>query len=168
MRTAHGVAAFDLTTGEALWRHPAGDDFENEGIDRLLWNEPAGGLFSADRECFYLIEPTRERADDSAPGQGALLTAREHFGSRQGRLRWQVGGSNGGSEPALAGTTFLGPPLSAHGRLYVQMERGGAIELAVLDAASGRIEWSQELALIEESADSQRRRIGATPSISAE
>ncbi|MSR58026.1 MAG: hypothetical protein EXS05_10160 [Planctomycetaceae bacterium] len=170
MRTARGVAAFDLLTGDRLWNHPADDDADNAGVDRLLWSAPAGGAFSADRECFYLIDASSPADRDSAGRSSNVLTAREHYQSRQGRLRWQVGGGSGGGEPALAQVLFLGSPLPYQGRLYVEFEKKGAIWLGALDPATGRLEWSQELALVEESqgTDPLRRLAGATPSISAD
>ncbi|HTI49919.1 MAG TPA: PQQ-binding-like beta-propeller repeat protein, partial [Planctomycetaceae bacterium] len=168
MRTTRGVAAFDLATGDRLWQHPTDDDANNAGVDRLLWREPAGGAFAADAECFYLLEGVHSGGHEGTAA--AVLSAREHFQSRQGRLRWQVGGADGGHEPALAGVLFLGPPLSWQGRLYVEIENRGAISLAALDVRTGRLEWLQELALVEESlgVDPFRKLAGATPSLSAE
>jgi outer membrane protein assembly factor BamB len=169
-RTARGVAAFDLETGGCRWRHPSDDDDENAGLDRIIWQEAGGGAFSADDESVYLLEEMRVVASESAiPGQG-VLSAREHFGGRQGNLRWQVGGPDGGAEPRLAGALFLGPPLCYHDRLYVLLELKRVLSLAVLDRATGRRDWTQDLAQIEEAVPDDKLRLlgGATPSISSE
>ena len=170
MRTARGVAAFDLQTGRFRWRHPSDDEDDNAGLDHILWQEPAGGAFSADEECVYLLEDARGvAADMGAPGH-PVLSAREHLESREGKLRWQVGGADGGAEPRLAGAAFLGPPLSWHDRLYVLVELRRTLSLAVLDRATGRRDWTQDLAQIEEAAADDRARLpgGTMPSIAGE
>jgi outer membrane protein assembly factor BamB len=170
MQTNRGVAAFDLEAGQRLWQFPGDDDWNHAGIDQRLWREPAGGALSADAECFYLVEGADTGAMPDAPGAAGVLSAREHFSGRQGRLRWKVGGPDGGAEPALAGVSFLGPPLPWQGRLYVEIEHRGAISVVELDARSGRVEWQEELALVDETlgADPVRKLTGATPSLSAD
>ena len=86
---------------------------------------------------------------------------------RQGAAQWIVGGESGEDEPRLAGAFFLGPPLPLDGRLYAIAEFDGEIRLVVLDAATGRLEWSQQLAHAENRTvmvDAGRRLSGATPS----
>jgi outer membrane protein assembly factor BamB len=170
MRTARGVAAFDLETGRPLWRSPTGDDSENAGIDHRLWREPAGGTCAADAQCVYLVEGLRVAEGSGVVGATGVLSAHEHFQGREGRLRWRVGGIDGGSEPALAGVSFLGPPLPWQGRLYVEFEHRGAISVAELDARSGTLQWQEELAHVDESVgdDPIRKLAGATPSISVD
>jgi outer membrane protein assembly factor BamB len=167
-RTARGVAAFDLETGQCRWRHPADDEGENSGLDRILWQEPAGGAISLDEECVYLVDDGRLGDVDSGTPSQNTLSAREHFHSRQGNLRWLAGGADGGAEPQLAGAFFLGPPQCWQGRLYLLAERKGALSLVVLERANGRLAWLQDLALIEQgiAADTPRLLGGATPSIS--
>ncbi len=170
MRTARGVAALDIATGARRWSEPSDDDGENAGLDRVLWQEPAGGAFSVDEECVYLV-------DDLAAGQSEtsrvienILSAREHYHAREGNLRWQVGGRDGGAEPRLAGMVFLGPPLAWQGGLYVLAEAKGALSLVALDRLTGKLMWLQELALVEQPLSDDLLRLvgGATPSISAE
>jgi outer membrane protein assembly factor BamB len=63
-----------------------------------------------------------------------------------GKPVWEVGGPREfGLE--LAGTYFLGPPLPLDGRLYCIVEVTGDVRLVVLDARTGKLEWSQTLAL---------------------
>src|SRR5690606_9280339 len=64
----------------------------------------------------------------------------------QGKFRWRVGGATGEDEPALARAFFLGAPLVLADSLYVLAEVRGDVSLYVLDAASGRLRWSQQLA----------------------
>ena len=166
-RTAHGVAAFDRLTGQALWRYPSADDGDNAGLDRILWQEPAGGSFSVDDECVYLLENLQMGDADAGRSSRNVLSALEHLQSRQGNLRWQVGGVGGGAEPRLANAFFLGPALCWQGRLYLLAEWKAALSLVVLDRANGHLEWSQDLALVEQgiSEDPFRMIGGATPSI---
>jgi outer membrane protein assembly factor BamB len=169
-RTPRGVAAFDLTSGRCRWQVPTDDEGDNSGLDRNLWQEAAGGAFSADDQCVYLIEDARS-LDAFSGGRGAnLLSAREHWRAREGKLRWRVGGGDGGAESRLTGAVFLGPPLVWQGRLFQLVELNGALALVVLDRSNGHLEWMQELALVEQAiADDPLRMIaGAMPSISAD
>ena len=170
VRTARGVAAFDLATGLRRWSEPTDDDGENAGLDRIIWQEPAGGAFSADEECVYLVDGLPPGDLESNRASENTLSAREHFRSREGNLRWQIGGRGGGAEPRLAGVFFLGPPLAWQGGLYALAEAHGALSLVALDRLTGRLSWSQELALVEQRISEDLLRLvgGATPSISAE
>lgn len=85
----------------------------------------------------------------------------------QGKLKWQVGGQTGDEEPKLAGAFFLGPPLTLDGKLYVLAEmKTGEIKLCVLDAATGKLEWSQQVANVARNIllDRHRRLAGCSPS----
>ena len=90
----------------------------------------------------------------------------------QGKLLWAVGrGRDGypGDEPRLAEAFFLGPPLPLSGQLYVLAENKGEVRLAVLDAKTGSLLWSQQLAHFEANqqtvaANGLRRLGAATPS----
>lgn len=170
VRTPRGVAAFDLATGDCRWRQPSDDEGENAGLDRIIWQEPAGGAFSADDECVYLIDDLPSGNSDSNRLSENRLSAREHFRAREGNLRWQVGGRDGATDLRLAGAVFLGPPLPWHGSLYVLVESKGALSLAALDRLTGRLSWSQELGTVEQRISDDLLRLvgGATPSISAD
>lgn len=170
MRTTRGVAAFDLETGRRCWQFPTDDDWSNAGIDQRLWWEPAGGALSADAECFYLVEGSIPGTMPGLAGAGDVLSAHEHVRGGEGRLRWRIGGAGGGDEPALAGVSILGPPLPWQGRLYVEIEHRGTISIVELDTRSGRVEWREELALVDGtfSEDPFRKLVGATLSLSAD
>ena len=75
----------------------------------------------------------------------------------EGKMRWIVGDDDGTDEPALAGAFFLGPPLPLLGQLYVLAEMNGELRLVVLDSATGRLQWSQQLAQVDQ------REIGLDP-----
>ncbi|MBI1901998.1 MAG: PQQ-binding-like beta-propeller repeat protein [Planctomycetia bacterium] len=89
--------------------------------------------------------------------------------SRQGSLAWRVGGVDGADEPLLAGHFFLGPPLPYAGRLYAVAECASSVKLVVIDARTGKLQWVQELGIVEQgiAADPFRRMSGASPAISA-
>ncbi len=87
----------------------------------------------------------------------------------EGKLRWIVGDEDGTDEPQLAGAFFLGPPLPLMGQLYVLAELNGEIRLVVLDAETGSLQWSQQLAHVDArdiALDPGRRSAGASPSFS--
>ncbi len=87
----------------------------------------------------------------------------------QGKLRWIVGDEDGTDEPKMAGAFFLGPPLPLMDQLFVLAEINGEIRLVVLDAETGRLRWSQQLAHVDARDirnDPGRRSAGASPSFS--
>jgi outer membrane protein assembly factor BamB len=85
---------------------------------------------------------------------------------RTGKLKWQIGGPAGSHAQRLADTFFLGPPLPLQSQLYVLAEIKGEIRLLALDAATGDVSWSQQLASAEPdiTQDPLRRWAGASPS----
>ena len=125
-------------------------------LTERFWSDATQGTLASDGQRIFLIQDARDPNEqrsrfnrqtqmnfEIAP-QFNVLTACEL--STQGKLKWQVGGPSGEDEPQLAGAYFLGPPLPLQGRLYVLAEINGEIKLWVLDAATGRIDWSQQLA----------------------
>lgn len=66
---------------------------------------------------------------------------------------WRVGGPRGGRENAksLTGHFFLGAPLPVDGRLYAITERDRQLNVVALDGATGRLLWSQGIALVARS-----------------
>jgi len=83
-----------------------------------------------------------------------------------GKLKWHLGGPADQFALPLAETFFLGPPLPLMDRLYVLGEAKGEIRLFALDAASGEVAWSQQVAVAERDIllDPMRRLAGASPS----
>ena len=66
----------------------------------------------------------------------------------EGKTLWTVGGPDS-HDPGLTSVFFLGVPLPLDGHLFVLAEIKDEIKLVSLDAATGRMEWSQQLALVE-------------------
>lgn len=92
---------------------------------------------------------------------------------RTGKLKWQIGGPSGPHALPMAGHFFLGPPLPLQSRLYVLAEdervnaqEKGTIRLLALDAASGDMLWSQQLANSDAEGDQDPswRQSGVSPS----
>ncbi len=86
---------------------------------------------------------------------------------REGYQVWAVGGNEPGN-PALTGAFFLGPPLPLGDQLFVLAEINSEIRLVCLNAATGALEWKQQLAVVEDQQqiviDRVRRLAGASPS----
>ena len=63
---------------------------------------------------------------------------------------------------------FLGPPLPLRGQLYVMAEVKDEMRLLALDGATGKLLWSQQLAMVESNItqDPIRRLAGVSPSYS--
>jgi outer membrane protein assembly factor BamB len=88
---------------------------------------------------------------------------------RTGKLKWQIGGPGGSHALRQTGTFFLGPPLPLQSQLYVLAENErerGLIRLLALDATSGDVVWSQQLALADQeiARDPSRCVAGVSPS----
>jgi outer membrane protein assembly factor BamB len=94
----------------------------------------------------------------------------------RGALRWRLpargGAGDGNAGPATTTAWYLGAPLPVGEQLLVLVEEKGEIRLDVLDADTGRLEWSQPFAEVDEdqaidSRDSHARRLaGLSPALS--
>lgn len=195
MRTWRNLLAVDFVTGKRLWEVAVDNPLEELASDGVpsawqqtpqvaaalgtrIWNDATYGTLSSDGRSVFSIE-------DLALGSD-YLTQRRRFaqarlmGSEEddvecnrlaahdihtGKLRWQVGGPPAESGLPLAGAYFLGPPLPLMGQLYVLAEIQGEIRLVVLDPATGKELWSQQLAVAPESIlfDPDRRSAGISP-----
>ena len=154
-----------------------------EKRDQRLWHDTPFGQISSDGEAVYMLDELhyatpmggtfrpgigglRFRSQDSPTNHNKLVALDL---KRQGSLRWMVGGETGEDEPKLAGAFFLGAPLPVSGHLYAMAELGDNVQLVVLDAATGKHEWSQQLSIVDSTPideDILRRLAGATPSFS--
>ncbi len=153
------------------------------GLDQRMWEDATYGTLSSDGAQVYFIEdltlaglnanalmtvlPNGQRRTNANARGTNRLAAREL--RTQGKLKWEVGGLTGEDEPKLAGAFFLGPPLPLLGRLYALAEiKGQEIRLLALSAATGALEWSQQLAVVDPTqnvtVDGFRRNAGTTPS----
>lgn len=149
-------------------------------LEERLWFDAAYGQLASDGECVFLVDelqyvgagtlPTTAQLvrrmainDPTQPKDNNYLLALEI--ETQGKYRWRVGGPQGEDEPKMAGVFFLGSPLVVDDELFVMGERLGDISLYVLDADTGRLRWSQQLAHVAPVVrDPMRRLAGATPS----
>ena len=151
-------------------------------IDQRVFGDAPFGTLSSDGDNVFVIEDLgfatpvtsmrrvvgfngQMRMVGSGPKESNRLSALEL--KTEGKLKWEVGGPDGEDEPKLAGAFFLGPPLPMLGRLYVIAEmKGQEIRLIALSSETGKVEWSQQLAVVEDGVlnDPYRRGAGATPS----
>ncbi len=196
-RSPERLYALNLQTGKRVWEYPwwdlsdqsspyaAGDTPRNQGIDerklqlkQRLWYDAAYGQMSSDGEAVFLIDDLRNTLP--ATSRWTLMGGRPGLTPQQatnqlvalelrteGKTRWMVGGETGLDEPKLAGAFFLGSPLPLFGQLYVLAEIKGEIRLVVVDAQTGRQEWSQQIAQVDSQGildNPQRRLVAASPS----
>ncbi len=146
----------------------------SDELQNRVWGSSAFGKFSCDEQRLYLTSQQSDhilagesvfKVDDSARDsnflEGASLQA-------QGAILWRVGGSSGVDEPQLSGAYFLGPPLPYEGELYCIVDIRGETKLVVLDAATGRLRWKQQLVQTSSSMprlDSERNSQALSPTI---
>jgi outer membrane protein assembly factor BamB len=146
-----------------------------------MWQDAPYGQLTTDGVRVYSIDGlglTREAAysDDVGFAIGRRLGEDEETLvnrlcardlAKQGKLLWDVGGAESRGEPRLAGAFFLGPPLAIENTLYAIAEIKRELRLVALDAATGKLEWQQQLVPAQRSVslDAQRRRYGATPTM---
>lgn len=165
--TDASLLAIDFNTGNVKWPfyfHAAPVPLTNtpyagssggpvsDDLQRRVWGSSAFGKFSCDTQrFFYVSEATDEllstdrllaggstSSEDSNYLEGVSIAA-------EGAILWRVGGETGEDEPSLAGSYFLGPPLPYQGDLYALVDIKGETKLVVLDAATGRLQWMQQL-----------------------
>ncbi len=199
MRTFNQMIGVDFDTGRRVWSYPALEpeylfqdvnldqqsfNDDNQGpIEQRLFQDSVYGQMSSDGQMIFVV-PQPGFAD----GKRTKLVLRGGFKidhplaerrcneliavdvGRQGAFKWEVGGEDGLQEPRLAEAFFLGPPLPLNGSLYVICEQAGEIRLIVLDPATGKMRWRQQLASTETAGSvarlTERRLAGATPSFS--
>ncbi len=152
-------------------------------LERRIWGEAATGQLSSDgRNVYSLSEMPSKDAPDSlsigginhnitrAPRRRTFNVLQAWSVESEGKLSWEVGGSTGLSEPALAGVLFLGPPVANESELLILGELNTEVYLFILDSAQGHLRWSQQLVANQGSslADSAiRRNMGCSPAVAA-
>ena len=156
------------------------------GLQQRVWCDSTYGTLSSDGRCVFSIEDL-----GLGPGQGmgmGMQVGRQVFNVRgqriaayeqphsynrlaahdvrTGKLKWHLGGPADQFALRQPEVFFLGPPLPVAGRLYVLAEVKEEIRLMALDARTGDLVWSQQLAVAEQSlqGDPWRRMSGLTPS----
>lgn len=154
---------------------------ENQ-LEERLWEDAAYGQVTSDGRLAFLLEgldftqdmdqgrrrvirigPGGQRIDERPASFNQLVAVNLEF---EGKTEWIVGGEQGLNEPKLAGAFFLGPPLPMTGELYCLAEIRDEVRLVVLDARTGKLKWSQQIAQVgrDIQIDMARRLSGATPS----
>ena len=141
-----------------------------------FWHDRVAGSLSSDGQRVFAIEdlgvvgPDMLRRTRIRGQQQVAQTPYNRLAAyelKTGRTLWEVGGPGGGAELALSDTYLLGPPLPYNGSLYCLAENGGEIQLCVLDALTGKLQWQQTLLVPEVSLHYMpiRRVAGLSPSL---
>ncbi|MDA1013333.1 MAG: PQQ-binding-like beta-propeller repeat protein [Planctomycetota bacterium] len=83
-----------------------------------------------------------------------------------GQQKWRVGGASDTNSDPLSNRYFLGPPLPLAGQLYCLTEQKQQVELVVLDATTGKLDWLRPLQsfAISVTGDANRATAGLSPS----
>ncbi len=145
-----------------------------------MWDDAAYGTMSSDGRLVFTIEDLGIGIGGISPQQMVMVIGGRARGTKgrkthnrlaahdihTGKLKWHLGGPADQFALREAGAFFLGPPLPLMGRLYVLAEINGEIRLLALDAETGDLCWSQQLAVVSRNilADPVRRLAGASPS----
>ncbi len=135
-----------------------------------VWMDKTLGSMSSDGERVFLLEEFNRKEERNfldARGRRRISTGPHYnvlrarsVSQAEGKLLWSVGGPHD-PDPKMREAYFLGPPLVVDGKLYQIVELDGEVRLLVLDAASGRRLWQQQLAVIRQLSQYERpRRIG--------
>ena len=157
----------DPSLSEKLWENATTGTLASDGLFIFAVEDPGNGMASPNEPARFVVRPNGQVrvTGDRPTNELAAYELRT-----QGKLQWKVGGDKRDSdivvEPKLSGAYFLGPPLPLMGSLYVMAEIKGEIRLVVLDSKTGKLQWQQQLAYVEQNAmqDTYRRLAGASPS----
>ncbi|MFO0942645.1 MAG: PQQ-binding-like beta-propeller repeat protein [Pirellulales bacterium] len=179
------IVGINLQTGLFTWQRPTsatvaplketdwmpGDSQLSKELKNRIWGSNAFGRISCDNQrCFHVVQKPIDLEEVRGLGVGlkyASTTRLECVSLYGGKIVWSLGGADS-DEPSLATAFFLGPPLPYAGQLYSLIEINGQIELIVLDPATGRLQWRQQLATSPQQIeyDQFRQSHGLMPSIS--
>ncbi|MGC4004368.1 MAG: PQQ-binding-like beta-propeller repeat protein [Pirellulales bacterium] len=193
------IQALNFENGKESWSYGSGeapgvspnDTVGSQKLNLRNWTNLNYGGLSSDGKNVYFVEDDAA-VSDQASGSRLSIQQRRWGGpfggesgyvvpqtpnhiyalelATQGKMQWVVGGKSNEQDPRLSGATFLGAPLPLNGSLYVLAEIKQAISLVVLDAATGKLQWSQELLLLDEQNQAElsswRRIVGASPTYS--
>ena len=144
-------------------------------VDDLVWRDATLGNFSSDGRRVFCVEQTTPPAADPNVQRRVILANGRHLSfadgaetnrlaaydlSTQGKLLWEFGGAPE-SDPAATDMFVLGAPLPLGDRLYLLGESRGEVRLVVLHAATGKVDWTQQLLLADEAASPSIRRSSA-------
>ncbi|MBX7166472.1 MAG: PQQ-binding-like beta-propeller repeat protein [Pirellulales bacterium] len=195
MRTTNRLLAVDLKTGKRLWWATSvdgpdallDDEAQNDpgvspqlapSLDQRIWEDATFGTLASNGTLVFSIEDLPLTAGMFSARFTVGRGGRRHLvetgafnrlaarNIHSGKLVWEIGGQPGDDALEQAGAFFLGPPLALGDRLYCLAEINSEIRLLTVDAETGKLEWSQQLALLERSIaqDLGRRVAGLSPS----
>lgn len=153
-------------------------------LDWALAGNATWGMLSSDGHRVFAIDHLEMSWDRMRIIGGRVSPGADHSQERrkynrlialnldsQGKMEspaWSVGGPStpGAKQPLLAGYFFLGPPLPLDGRLFVVAESEHRQKLIALDAATGKLLWSQGIAFVDHpiERDQKRYTLACTPS----
>ncbi len=150
------------------------------GLAVRLWGDATFGTISSDGRLVFSVEDTPSMTSLQQSARNVLrIGGRNQNGAarpplnrlaahdiRTGKLKWHLGGPSDRFALRQAETFFLGAPLPLMGKAYVLAEKSGEIRLLALDAATGDLQWAQQLAVIEDEFGQERirRTVGVSPS----
>ena len=193
-----GLLAVDFATGKRIWLQTApraaaevAEEGGREAPARTFDDFTSGGISSDGRLAFAVDTHPAALAGRPLAGDPFMAAPREpawqggntlsaYEIAAGGKLAWRLpagAGEAGGRDAGLAAgaiessSWFAGTPLVAGDRLYALVEQGGELRLDVLNAADGRVVWSQPLAELDEEhaitgrAAVARRLAGAAPAL---
>jgi len=195
MRSLRTLAAIDGRTGKRLWEAPA-DDVLDESPDayralfpqpgqlasllcQRAWQDGVYGALSSDGRRVFAVEDLglslssrgrRVMVQGGRPVAGTIWPKSYNrlaaYDVRTGKLVWHLGGSRDEYGLDLAGAFFLGSPLPMADRLYQLAEMSGEIHLVAIEAPSGRVLWSQRIAVVDQNIlqSPLRRLVALSPS----
>ncbi len=191
MRAFDRMIGVDFKTGKRVWVFPPADFTANvnsieldekpkaipkEAMTERMWLDSIYGQASSDGQRIFVVPEPGFSADAAA---GATAKAEPFLQrryneliavdiEREGAFVWEVGGATGLDEPKLAKSLFLGAPLPMGGELFAVCRNESEVLLVVLDAKTGKLNWSRRLGTTQTSLslerDRHRRLAGATPS----
>lgn len=175
-RTLEALGAWNVRTGQPLWREPTpslagvaqnanrvrNDPFRRLLADQLTRRIEADSIygrlttdgrqvFAIEEDSLPLTEPMLTPMPTGHPSQDSAASASPHnqlmaYEVRTGKLLWRAGGPLADVADQLSGQFFLGPPLVEGDRLYVVGQRGTELRLLALRRATGELDWSLPLA----------------------
>jgi outer membrane protein assembly factor BamB len=138
------------------------------GLAQRVWQDATYGTLSSDGAYVFSIEDLGMGAPRQG-GQPMLINVNGRMVQnpagprnynrlaahdiRTGKLKWHVGGGSEEFDLPLSGAFFLGPPLPLMGQLYALAEIKHEVRLVALDARTGEVIWSQQLAPVDQEAN---------------
>lgn len=148
--------------------------------DRVFANSTYGTMSSNGQNVFSVVglgyadqtkTPTnyiRSSTQSSHPLAVKPFNALVAHDVANGKLIWEVGGAVASPQNKLSGRFFLGPPLPLAGQVFCLAERNQQIELVVLSAATGRLDWIKPVQSfgLPVTSDAARATGGLSPSYS--